>query len=289
MEDCPVSPQPHLLDDIPLFASMDDDERKALAAIMDEVTFKAGQIIYRETEIGGTLYILLTGEVELSVADDDGKKVALDALKPGEFCGELSLLDGGNRSATATATQPTRTLVLKRDHLVDLLIKRPHMAQDMMMWLVKRIRRTDGLLRHRVSRDPNEVIEEQETFGNRVADKVASFGGSWAFISLFAGVMVAWVLVNTVLFGLLGQKPFDEYPFMMLNLVLSMLAAIQAPIIMMSQNRQDAKDRIRSELDYKVNLKAELEVTEVLRRMDSMQEALEELRSKRSSPMGDPA
>jgi uncharacterized membrane protein len=273
-----VSPQPHQLDGIPLFASMDDDERTALAAIMDEVIFKAGQIIYKETEIGGTLYILLSGEAEMSIQDDDGKKVVIDLLKPGDFCGELSLLDGGNRSATVTTTQPTRTLVLKRDHLVDLLMKRPHMAQDMMMWLVKRIRRTDGLLRHRVSRDPNEAIEERETFGNRLADRVASFGGSWTFITLFGVVMVGWVIVNTVL---LRQNAFDAYPFILLNLVLSMLAAIQAPIIMMSQNRQDAKDRIRGELDYKVNLKAELEVTEVLRRMDSMQELLEHLRSGR--------
>jgi CRP/FNR family cyclic AMP-dependent transcriptional regulator len=141
----------------------------------------------------------------------------------------------------------------------------------MMMWLVKRIRRTDGLLRHRVSRDPNEVIEERETFGNWVADKVARFGGSWMFIFLFAAVLVAWVIVNTVL---LGKHAFDEYPFILLNLFLSMLAAIQAPVILMSQNRQDARDRIRSELDYQVNLKAELGVSELLRRVESMQEIL---------------
>jgi CRP/FNR family transcriptional regulator, cyclic AMP receptor protein len=255
---------------------MDDDERAALAAIMDEVSFKVGQTIYRAADVGGTLYILISGEVEMSIEDAEGKKVVIDVLKPGEFCGELSLLDGGNRSATVTTTQPTRTLVLTRDHLVDLLMKRPHMAQDMMMWLVKRIRLTDGLLRRRVSRDPNEVISERETFGNRVADKVASFGGSWTFISMFGVVLVAWVLVNTVL---LGEKAFDVYPFILLNLFLSMLAAIQAPVIMMSQNRQDAKDRIRSELDYQVNLKAELEVAEVLRRLDSMEESLVGLRS----------
>jgi CRP/FNR family transcriptional regulator, cyclic AMP receptor protein len=281
-----VSPHPKILDTIPLFASMDDDERTALAGIMDEVGFKVGQIIYKAADLGGTLYILISGEVEMSIEDDDGKKVVIDVLKPGDFCGELSLLDGGNRSATVATTQPTRTLVLKRDHLVDLLMKRPHMAQDMMMWLVKRIRRTDGLLRRRVSRDPNEVIDEQETLANRVADKVASFGGSWTFISMFGVVMVAWVVVNTVL---LRGNAFDAYPYILLNLFLSMLAAIQAPVILMSQNRQDAKDRIRSELDYQVNLKAELEVTEVLRRMDSMQEALDELRSGRQGgPTGQP-
>jgi CRP/FNR family cyclic AMP-dependent transcriptional regulator len=271
-----VPPNPRQLDGIPLFAPMDNDERAALAAIMDEISFNVGHIIYRAADVGGTLYVIITGEVEMSIEDADGKKVVIDVLKPGDFCGELSLLDGGNRSATVTTTQPTRTLVLKRDHLLDLLMKRPHMAQDMMLWLVKRIRRTDGLLRRRVSRDPNEVIEERETLGNRVADKVASFGGSWTFISLFGFVLAAWVILNSVL---LRENAFDVYPYILLNLFLSMLAAIQAPIIMMSQNRQDAKDRIRSELDYQVNLKAELEVTEVLRRMDSVQEVLAELRS----------
>jgi CRP/FNR family cyclic AMP-dependent transcriptional regulator len=260
-----VSPHPKLLDAIPLFASMDDDERTALAAIMDEVSFKVGETIYRAADVGGTLYILISGEVEMSIEDDDGKKVVIDVLKPGDFCGELSLLDGGNRSATVITTRPTRTLVLKRNHLVDLLMKRPHMAQDMMMWLVKRIRRTDGLLRRRVSRDPNEVIEERETVGNRVADKVASFGGSWTFISLFGLVLVAWVIVNTVL---LGETAFDVYPFILLNLFLSMLAAIQAPVIMMSQNRQDSKDRVRGELDYEVNRRAEREIQGVTQKLN---------------------
>jgi uncharacterized membrane protein len=124
------------------------------------------------------------------------------------------------------------------------------------------------------------VIQERETFGNRIADKVASFGGSWTFICLFTVVLLAWVVVNSVL---LGDTAFDVYPYILLNLFLSMLAAIQAPVIMMSQNRQDAKDRIRSELDYQVNLKAELEVSDLLRRVDAMQEALEEIRAGQRS------
>ncbi len=147
------------------------------------------------------------------------------------------------------------------------------MAQDMMTALVKIIRHTDRLLRGRVTRNANEVLEEQETLGTRIADGVARFGGSWTFIFAFGGVLAVWVLVNTVV--LLRRQPFDPYPFILLNLVLSMLAAIQAPVLMMSQNRQDAKDRVRGELDYQVNLKAEVGVSELLRRVASLEEKLD--------------
>ena len=159
----------------------------------------------------------------------------LELLESGDFFGELSLLDGGTRSTNATAIQRTDTLVLERHDFLELIAERPHMAQDVMVALTKRIRRTDNLLRRRVSRNPNEAIEEQETLGDRVADAVARFGGSWKFIFSFAAVLVIWVMLNTFL-----PKPWDVYPFILLNLFLSMLAAIQAPVIMMSQNRQDA-------------------------------------------------
>jgi CRP/FNR family transcriptional regulator, cyclic AMP receptor protein len=157
------------------------------------------------------------------------------------------------------------------------------MAQDLMVAMVKRIRHTDGLLRRRVSRNPNEVIAEQETLGHRVADAVARFGGSWTFIFLFGAVLVGWVLLNTLL---LRQRAFDVYPFILLNLFLSMLAAIQAPVIMMSQNRQDAKDRVRSELDYQVNLKAELEVSELLLKVRALEGAMAEVRGQLTATAG---
>ncbi len=245
---------PRMLKKIPLFMSMDDEERAALAAIMDEAPFKAGQVIFSAEETGGTFFIVQAGQVELSIIDDDGEKLVLEILESGDFFGEMSLLDGGTRSATATAIQRTETLVLDRREFLDLLMQRPHMAQDVLVSQAKRIRRTDNLLRRRVSRNPNEAIEERETLGDRVADGVARFGGSWRFIFAFAAILLIWVALNTFL-----PNPWDVYPFILLNLFLSMLAAIQAPVIMMSQNRQDAKDRIRSELDYQVNLKAELD------------------------------
>jgi uncharacterized membrane protein len=266
---------PRMLKTIPLFMSMDDEERAALAAIMDEVTFRANQEIFTAEETGGTFYIVQAGQVELSIVDDDGEKLVLEMLESGDFFGELSLLDGGTRSATATATQRSDVLVLERHEFLDLLMQRPHMAQDVLISQAKRIRRTDSLLRRRVSRNPNEAIEERETFGERVADMVAKFGGSWTFIFSFAAILIVWALLNTLL--LPSSDHWDPYPFILLNLFLSMLAAIQAPVIMMSQNRQDAKDRIRSELDYQVNLKAELGVSTLLRETDTIKELLADI------------
>jgi uncharacterized membrane protein len=268
----------HLLKTIPLFIGMDEDELAALAAIMDEQPFRGGQVIFRAEESGGTLYIIQAGQVELSIVDDDGEKLILELLESGDFFGELSLLDGGTRSATATATQRTDVLVLERHEFLDLMLQKPHMAQDVMVALAKRVRRTDNLLRRRVSRNPNEVIEERETLGERVADVVARFGGSWTFIFAFAAILICWALLNTIL--LPDADHWDPYPFILLNLFLSMLAAIQAPVIMMSQNRQDAKDRIRSELDYQVNLKAELGVSTLLQKTDMLIEAIEDVEKK---------
>jgi CRP/FNR family cyclic AMP-dependent transcriptional regulator len=266
---------PRMLKKIPLFMSMDDEERAALAAIMDEAPFKAGQVIFSAEETGGTFFIVQAGQVELSITDDDDEKLVLEILESGDFFGEMSLLDGGTRSATATAIQRTETLVLDRREFLDLLMQRPHMAQDVLVSQAKRIRRTDNLLRRRVSRNPNEAIEERETLGDRVADGVARFGGSWRFIFAFAAILLIWVALNTFL-----PNPWDVYPFILLNLFLSMLAAIQAPVIMMSQNRQDAKDRIRSELDYQVNLKAELGVSTLLHKTDMINDRLEDIDSK---------
>jgi len=267
-----MAANPEFLKEIALFASMDDEERAALAAIMGEERFPQGHVAYEAGNPGGTMHILLEGEVEISLKDDDGEKIVLDVLGPNDFFGELSLLDGGVRSATVTALCPTSALVLKREDLLPLLLDRPHMAQDMMGALVKIIRRTDALLGGRVSRNPNEVFDEQVTFGTRVADAVARFGGSWTFILSFGVVLTAWVILNTIM---LAKQPFDPYPFILLNLFLSMIAALQAPVIMMSQNRQDAKDRIRGELDYQVNLKAELGVSELLQKVAAMEEKLE--------------
>jgi len=253
-----------LLREIPLFQTMDDNERAEVAALTDEAHFAEGQRLFHEHDIGGICYVLRRGRVELSVIDETGDKLVVDVLEPGELFGELSLFDGGSRSAGAVALTEVDALVLERDEFLAFLKRNPDAALDVLAALTKRIRRADTLLKHRIQ-NPNELIQERETVGNRIADAVAAFGGSWRFIILFLSMMLVWITAN-----LLVGKAWDPYPFILLNLVLSMLAALQAPVIMMSQNRQDAKDRIRSEADFQINVKAEVEIAELHEKLDKL-------------------
>jgi uncharacterized membrane protein len=254
----------------PIFQLLDDEELRELAAHIDEASFPAGATIFRAGDPGGTMHVVLEGKVETYLIDDDKKRVTLAQVEPGEAFGEMSLLDGEPRSASAQALLATRTFLIDREDLKRLFGKKPEAALDVLTSLSQRLRRTNLMLGQRVARNANDVIEEKATLGDRVADEVARFGGSWRFIFSFGFILLAWILLNTVL--LLGRpEPFDPYPFILLNLFLSMLAAIQAPVIMMSQNRQDSKDRVRSELDYQVNLKAELEVMQLHEKVDQLQ------------------
>ena len=251
------------LKQIPLFAPMDDQERAAIASLMEEVTFSSGQQLFHERDPGTVCYVIRSGRIELSVSDERGEKVVIDVLEPGELCGELSLLDGGTRSATAQALTHVEALVLERVNFFDFLRLQPDASFDLLAALSKRIRRADQLLKERVQ-DPNELIEGEVTFGDRVADVVAAFGGSWRFIFLFGAFMIGWMLINTT------RAHWDPYPYILLNLILSTLAALQAPVIMMSQNRQDAKDRVRSEADYRVNVRAMVEIAELHSKLDRL-------------------
>jgi CRP/FNR family cyclic AMP-dependent transcriptional regulator len=278
-----MSARPEILEGIPFFQTLDADERAAVASLMKEARFTAGATVFREKEPGGVLYVIKGGKVELSVTGEDGAKVVVDVLEPGEFFGEMSLLDGEGRSTSAVAAEDVEAYSLSREEFLGLLRRRSDVALDVMSALGRRIRKTDELLRRGVP-NPNEVADEQETFGERVADGVARFGGSWVFIFFFGGVLLTWVAINTILIRSVGKEPFDPYPFILLNLFLSMLAAIQAPVIMMSQNRQDSRDRIRSELDYQVNLKAELEIMQLHEKFDRLrEELLERVRGRSTS------
>ncbi|HEX4457130.1 MAG TPA: DUF1003 domain-containing protein [Polyangia bacterium] len=264
------------LKDIPLFAPMDDTERAALASYLDEVTFKPGQQLFHERDQGGICYVLRSGRIELSIIDESNERLILDVLEPGELCGELSLLDGGNRSATAVALTEVEALVLERAEFIDFLQHQRDAALDVMAALAKRIRRSDKLLRQRVQ-DPNELIETHATLGDRVADVVAAFGGSWRFIFMFGAFMAGWMLLNAT------NIKWDVYPYILLNLILSSLAALQAPVIMMSQNRQDAKDRVRSEADYRVNVRSMVDIAELHEKLDRLRGELKLARDPKSA------
>ncbi|MBZ5522776.1 MAG: DUF1003 domain-containing protein [Acidobacteriia bacterium] len=261
-----------MIGEVPIFELMDDEERKALAGMMDTRAFKQGETIFEYGEQGGEIYIVREGRVEIFLENTDGRKIVVAENECGDVLGELSFLDGGSRTATAVAVEDTQTLTMDRDRLLEFIDKHPHAALDLLTVLGRRLRSTNELLRTQVTRNVNEEVEEKLTLGERIADRVAVFGGSWTFIIMFGAIMIVWVGLNT---SALMRNHFDPYPYILLNLVLSMLAALQAPIIMMSQNRQSSKDRVQSDMDYQVNLKAELEVAHLHHKLDRMYERLE--------------
>jgi CRP/FNR family cyclic AMP-dependent transcriptional regulator len=249
-----------LLANVVLFESLTDDDLAALSKRVELASYELGDTIFHQGEEGSSLFVIEDGAVEISYGEGKGK-VCLATLFPGQYFGELSLFDGAPRSATATALKPSRLIRLDRDDLVDFVNKNPQAALRIIAEMSERLRQTNELMSRQVSRNVLEEAEEQLTFGQRVADRVAAFGGSWPFIIIFGTVMFLWMGSNIMLL----RKPFDPYPFILLNLALSTVAAIQAPIIMMSQNRQASKDKLLAENDYQVNLKAEMEIEALLR------------------------
>ncbi len=261
-----------MLAEVPLFSLLDERERETLAEILESKPFDKGDTISAFGDAGDCLYLLRSGRVEVYVENTQGEKIVLAAIEPGELLGEVSLFDGGPRTASAVAVEDSQTLVFDRDHLLEFVRRHPSAALDLLTIMGRRLRNTDELLRSRVSRNLNEEEEERLTFGQRLADRVATFGGSWTFILLFGGFLLTWMGVNAIL---LAQRAFDPYPFILLNLALSALAALQAPVIMMSQNRQSTKDRLQADLDYQINLKAELEVAQLHGKIDRVYEQMQ--------------
>jgi len=258
---------------VPLFSLLDDDEIAVLAAQVELRHFAARQRIYKLGEPGDRAYILMSGAVRVTSIDEDQQEVLVQEPVHGEFFGFASMLEESSHHTTAVATTETACLEVDRQDIIALVEKKPMAGLDMMTVLARQNHSFQELIRLRAARNPNEIIEEEETFGERIADVVASFGGSWTFIILFAIVLSVYTLVNTIL----RAKAWDPYPFILLNLFLSMLAAIQAPVIMMSQNRQDKKDRLRSELDFDVNVRAESEIQSLARKLKDLHDKLDDV------------
>jgi CRP/FNR family transcriptional regulator, cyclic AMP receptor protein len=245
-----------VLKQVPLFATMDSEEMAVLASQVELKKFAPHQRIYKMGAVGERAYVMVSGAVQITTVDEDNQEVVVDHPGPGEFFGFASMLEGTPHQTEATASVETVCVEVDRNDILVLIQRKPHAAMDMLAVLGRQFHTAQQLIRIRALRRPNEVIDDQETPGEKVADSVASFGGSWTFISIFAIFMVVYTAINVVL----GGRAWDPYPFILLNLFLSMLAAIQAPVIMMSQNRQDKKDRVRSELDYDVNRRAHSEI-----------------------------
>ena len=259
-----------LLKQVPLFARLDNDEAAVLAEQVDVKQFARNQRIYKIGDPGGRGYVLMSGQVQVITVDEDHQSVVLDQPAPGEFFGFASMLEQKPHQTEAIATEPALCIEVDRDDIFTLIQRKPHAGMDMLAVLGHQFHAAHHLVRVRANRNPNEVIEEEETFGERIADSVASFGGSWTFIIIFAIVLVAYSMTNVYL----KQAAWDPYPFILLNLFLSMLAAIQAPVIMMSQNRQDKKDRLRGELDYDVNRRAHVEIQGLAQKLNLLGDRL---------------
>ena len=243
---------PEVLRHVPLFELLDDDETAILASQVEMREFAARQRIYKTGDTDGRAYVVVSGLVRVTTVDEDQQEVTIDEAGHGQIFGLASMLEGVPHMTNAMALEPTTCVELDKNDIEILLKRKPMAGMDMLTVQSRQIHAAQQLVRLRASRNPNDIIDEEMTFGQKIADHVAQFGGSWTFIISFSVVLIVYTSINHFLHG----RAWDPYPFILLNLFLSMLAAIQAPVIMMSQNRQDTKDRLRSELDYDVNRRA---------------------------------
>jgi len=274
------------LREIPLFSEMDEQEVAGIRAIMDEMKFKPGQVVIREGELGDLFYVITEGHAEVLIRDINGSDIILHEAGPGDFFGELSMLTNEPRSALVRAVDSLTTLVLERDEFFNFLRTHTHAAIDVMVELGGRLRENDAVLRNMASRNVNDVEEERMTLGQRVADRVADTIGSWPFIIIQTVILITWITLNVLAQINHWGWAWDIYPFILLNLALSFQAAYSGPVIMMSQNRQASKDRLAAEIDHDVNTKAELEINNLIRRLDELEISLEENQSELKKLLG---
>ena len=264
---------PEVLKQVPLFALLDAEETAVLAGQVELKKFAPRERIWKIGDSGGQAYVTVSGAVRVTTVDEDHQEVVVDEPATGEFFGFASMLEQTPHQTTAIALQETVCLEVDRDDIAVLLQRKPMAGMDMLTVLGRQFHASQHLVRVRASRNPNEIIESEMTFGERIADAVARFGGSWTFIIAFAVVLCVYTAVNRFLRG----NAWDPYPFILLNLFLSMLAAIQAPVIMMSQNRQDTKDRLRGELDYEVNRRAASDIQGLARKLNLLGDKVDDV------------
>ena len=256
-----------ILSNVPIFASLDERSRIEVARLCTRCDYKAGEILFRQGDLASAMYLILDGEVVMSIATRAGQEVVLATMRRGDFFGELAMLDGSPRSATANIMRPTKLLRLQWEDFVALLSRQPKLAVAMLASFATRLRSTTELFARHAARNVNEEIDRNYGFADRLADHVAKFGGSWWFIAFFFLVIAVWMVLNGVQVFL---APFDPFPYIFLNLVLNVICAVQAPIIMMSQNRQSAKDRLAADIDYQLNLKLETQLQDLHLKVDEL-------------------
>ena len=260
---------PNLLTEIKMFASLDEDDRQALAEVVDKLKLDAGHTLFQAGDPGESLYVVESGEIELFIRDNAGQKIVLTVAESGDTFGELAMLDSGPRTATAAALSDSKLIVLDRHDLILLFQRRPEAALHMLAAMGGMTRKADELLRTRVSRNVNEEIAEHVTPLQKVADGIAWFSGSMPFLMINGAWFIVWIVINTLP---LGIPAFDPYPFGLLTMIVSLEAIFLSCFVLISQNRQSEKDRVRSDIEYEVNIKAELEVAHLHEKTDRIYE-----------------
>jgi len=253
---------------VPLFESLDDEAARKLCQLLESVDCKENTFLFRAGDEGDAMYLIERGKVRICVQATDGREMTLTELERGDFFGEMALLDGQRRSADAIVAEDARLAVLSREHFLSFVRSSPDIALEMLTAFANRLRHTDELLRRSATRNVNVEDAAQRTLADRAADIIAEFGGSWKFIIAAVLFFNVWVLINT---WLLANSGFDPYPYLLLSTAVNMLAVLQAPIILMSQNRQSHKDRLRAEIDYQVNLRNELALNEIIERLKTLE------------------
>lgn len=261
-----VSPQT-FLSRVPIFSSLSPGDLDALAHSLQPVVREAGQVVLRKGDPAGAMYLIRKGKVGISLWTEDNQEFVVSVLGEGDFFGELALLDGAARTATVKTLETTELLELARGSFLDFVRARPEVAMGMMGVIAGRLRSVNEMLETSATRNANEAIEQQTTFGERVAGGLAQVAGSWAFLTSLIVAICGWMVVNAL--GLFGPA-LDPYPFSLLSVMLACLASLQVPVIMMSQNRDARQDRLRADLDYQVNLKAELQIKSLHVKLDEL-------------------
>ncbi len=259
-----------LLSELDFFSLLNEEDHRALADVIDHITLDEGATLFHAGDPGDALYVVRSGAVELSVKDVVGQKIVLTVAQAGDMFGELALLDSEPRSATAIALAPCSLLLLDRDDLLLLFQKHPGAAVSMLAAMGSMTRKADELLQTRVSRNVNEEMDEQLTTLQRTADWIAWFSGSMPFLILNAVWFIIWIVLNT----LPGIEHFDPYPFGLLTMIVSLEAIFLSCFVLVSQNRQAEKDHVRSDIEYEVNIKAELEVAHLHEKTDRLQSTM---------------
>ena len=260
-----------LLKGISVFELLHDDDRDELAKVVDVSTLKVGETLFEAGEPGDSMFIVRSGSIELYIKDTAGQKIVLTVAEEGQLFGELSMLDSGPRTATAVALTDAELLVLDREDLLLLFQKRPDAALHMLAAMSGMTRKADELLRTRVARNVNEEVPEPTSVLQKVADVIAWFSGSMPFLILNGAWFVIWISLNVFPFGF---KPFDPFPFGLLTMIVSLEAIFLSCFVLVSQNRQAEKDRVRADIEYEVNIKAELEIAHLHEKTDRIYERM---------------